>query len=96
VVKLMDFLVSAASGLRIGELPALQNDDIDFDNRTIRVDESVDKTGVIGPCKNVAAYRTVVLADTEGQHAMRKPKQFLKQDGLVFRSKRGGPRGSTT
>jgi integrase len=33
----------------------------------------------------------VVLADVEGQHAMQKLKQFMKQDGLIFRSKRGGP-----
>jgi integrase len=64
------FLLAAASGLRIGELLALQKDDIDFDNSTIRVDESVDRLGQIGQCKNVAAYRTVVLADTEGQCAM--------------------------
>jgi hypothetical protein len=30
--------------------------------KTIRVDESVDRAGTIGPCKNVAAYRTVALA----------------------------------
>ena len=85
------FIVAAASGLRIGELLALCSDDIDFDGSTIRVDESVDRLGQIGPCKNVAAYRTVVLADNRGQYAMQKLKQFIKQDGLVFRSKRGGP-----
>jgi integrase len=85
------FLVAAASGIRIGELLALRNDDIDFEQSTIRVDESVDRTGAIGPCKNVAAYRTVVLADSEGQHAMRDLKQFVKQEGLLFPSKRGGP-----
>jgi integrase len=90
------FLVAAASGLRIGELLALQKDDIDFVNSTIRVDESVDRLGTIGPCKNVAAYRTVVLADTEGQYAMRKLQQFIKQYGLVFCSKLGGPLAENT
>jgi integrase len=85
------FLLAAASGLRIGELLALSSDDIDFDGSTIRVDESVDRLGQIGPCKNVSAYRTVVLADMEGQHTMQKLRQFIKQDGLIFRSKRGGP-----
>ena len=80
------FLVAAASGLRIGELLALRNDDIDFEQSTIRVDESVDRGGIIGPCKNVAAYRTVVMADKEGQHAMLSLKQFVKQEGLVFRT----------
>jgi integrase len=84
-------LIAAATGLRIGELLALRDDDIDFDNHTIRVDESVDRIGRIGPCKNVAAYRTVVSADSEGRHAMRTLKQFIKHEGLVFRSRRGGP-----
>jgi hypothetical protein len=56
-----------------------------------QVDESVDRLGQIGPCKNVSAYRTVVLADVQGKHAMQKLKQFIKQEGLIFRSKRGGP-----
>lgn len=53
------FLLAAASGLRIGELVALRADDMG--KNTIRVDESLDGAGVIGPCKNVAAYRAVVL-----------------------------------
>jgi len=85
------FLLAAASGLRIGELLALRSADIDFDSSTIRVDESVDKLGQIGPCKNVAAYRTVVLADKQGQDAIRALKRYINQDGLIFRSKRGGP-----
>lgn len=85
------FLLAAASGLRISELLALRSDDIDFDANTVRVDESVDRLGQIGPCKNVSAYRTVVLADAQGQHAMRNLRHFVKQDGLIFRSKSGGP-----
>lgn len=85
------FLLAAASGLRIGELLALRSDDIDFDSSTIRVDESVDKLRQVGPCKNVSAYRTVVLADVEGKYAMQKLNKYIKQDGLLFRSKRGGP-----
>jgi len=66
------------------------------------VDESsVQRTnGRIGPCKNVAAYRTVALHDAEGKKAMRNVKHFLvdrpNADALVFRSKRGGPLLETT
>jgi integrase len=88
------FLLAAASGLRIGELLALRTDDIG--KNTIRVDESLDRAGVIGPCKNVAAYRTVVLVDAEGQAAMKALKQFVKHDGLVFHSKNNGPLAETT
>jgi integrase len=44
------FLLAAASGLRIGELLALRSDDLG--KNTVRVDESLDRAGVIGPCKN--------------------------------------------
>ena len=85
------FLLAAASGLRISELLALRSDDIDFESSTIRVDESVDSLRQIGACKNAAAYRTVVLADAEGKFAMQKLKQYINQDGLIFRSKTNGP-----
>jgi hypothetical protein len=54
------FLLASASGLRFGELAALKTNDIDFSAKTIRVDESSDQrnAGKVGPCKNVAAYRT--------------------------------------
>lgn len=65
------------------------------------MDESSDQrsNGVIGPCKNAAAYRTVVLRDVEGQTAMRALKAFLKaypSDGLIFRSRRHGALHETT
>jgi integrase len=90
------FLLAAASGLRIGELLALRPDDIDFQRCTVRVDESVDRMRKVGPCKNVTAYRTVVLGDPEGQVAIRALKGFLKHDGLVFHSKQNGPLAETT
>jgi integrase len=88
------FLLAAASGLRVGELLALRTDDIG--ENTIRVDESLDRAGVIGPCKNVAAYRTVVLVDVEGQAAIKALIQFAKKHGLVFRSRQNGPLAETT
>lgn len=63
---------------------------------TIRVDESVDRTGGIGPCKNVAAYRTLVLADSEGRAAMKALRHFVKHDSLVFHSKNNGTLAETT
>ena len=88
------FLLAAASGLRIGELLTLRKDDIG--ESTIRVDESVDRAGIIGPCKNVAAYRTVVLGDSEGRIAMKALRHFAKHDGLVFHSKNNGTLAETT
>ena len=81
------FTLAAATGLRCGELFALRVDDIDFRAGTIRVDESADqRTFTIGPCKNAAAYRTVVLADPEGREALRMLRQFLG-DGPFHRNR---------
>lgn len=87
------FILAAASGLRCAELFALRINDVDFKAGTIRVDESADqRTYIIGPCKNVAAYRTVLMADAEGREALSMLKRFLKgpqtQTSFVFRSKR--------
>jgi integrase len=74
----MIFVLASASGLRGGELFALRLNDLDFKANTVRVDESVcPRTLRIGPCKNAAAYRTVVLADAEGKQAMMLLQEFL-------------------
>lgn len=91
------FILAAATGLRCGELFALRVNDIDFKAGTIRVDESLDqRTYAIGPCKNAAAYRMVVLADVEGREALRLLRRFLgdkqlDRSALVFHSKQGKP-----
>jgi integrase len=93
----MAFILAAASGLRAGELFALRVDDIDFRANTIRVDESVNQwTGRIGPCKNAAAYRAVLLADSEGKEAVRMLRGFVgariqNPQALVFPSRLGTP-----
>jgi integrase len=90
------FTLASASGLRCGELFALRMNDLDFNANTIRVDESVDFLGTVGPCKNAAAYRTVLLADPEGKEAMRILKAFVKEriqdsQAFVFSSNRNTP-----
>ncbi len=91
------FLLAAASGLRSSELLALRVDDLDFRARTIRVEESSDQKsrGEAGPCKNAAAYRTVLLFDPEGNKALQRLRRFLgtvsNSATFVFRSKRGSP-----
>ncbi|HEY2123692.1 MAG TPA: hypothetical protein VGH07_08870 [Chthoniobacterales bacterium] len=69
-----------ASGLRCAELFALRINDLDLKAGTIRVDESADqRTYILGPCKNVAAYRRVLLADAEGREVLSSMlKRFLK------------------
>jgi integrase len=92
----MAFLLATITGLRCSELFALRINDLDFKAGTIRVDESVDqRTYTIGPCKNAAAYRTVLLADHEGRVAMRLLRRFLRgprtATAFVFHSRNGSP-----
>lgn len=87
-------IVAAASGLRCSELFALKIDDVDFKAETIRVDESSDQRsgGKLGPCKNVAAYRTVGLHDAEGRQALKVLKRYVKnRTGLIFQSRNNTP-----
>jgi integrase len=91
------FLVASASGLRCSELFALKVEDVDFESGTIRVDESSDQRsqGKVGPCKNLAAYRTVLMHDREGNEALRVLRRFITTDlspsTLIFHSTRGTP-----
>src|SRR5712692_10397099 len=75
------FVLASASDVRCSELFALKPNDVDFKTGTIRVDESSDQRtkGKIGPCKNVAAYRTIVLHDTEGKEALEMLGRFLRK-----------------
>src|SRR5208282_5032934 len=73
---------------------------IDFKAGTIRIDESADQRIYnIGPCKNVAAYRTILLADREGREALLRLRRFLRgprsPDSFVFHSKLGSPHRET-
>ena len=97
----MVILLVAASGLRAIEVLALRGNDIDFKAGTIRVDESSDQrsNGALGPCKNAAAYSTIVFADIEGLKTMQALRRFLRSsvpDELVFRSRSGKPLLVTT
>jgi integrase len=95
-------LLAAAGGLRFQEISALRIGDLDFVAGTILVDEATDQRtrGRVGLCKNVRAYRTVLLIDAEGREAMRCLKQFIGNtkdpNTLVFHSKHGNTLLETT
>lgn len=94
------FVLASASNVRCSELFALRLNDLDFKAGTIRVDEACDqraKQGKIGPCKNVAAYRTIVLHDAQGKEALEVLRKFFKKypqpnpSGLIFHSRHNTP-----
>jgi integrase len=90
------FTLASASGLRWEELAALRMDDLNFKANTIRVDEALDRLGNIGPVKNTAADRTVVVADREGKEAMEMLRAYVRKRvrdsrAFVFASNLGTP-----
>jgi integrase len=88
--------VTSAAGLRWEEVGALRMNDLDFKVSTIRVDEALDRLQKIGPCKNVMAYRTVLLLDPECKQAMGVLRKFVgkriqNSEELVFCTSEGNP-----
>src|SRR5690606_36596901 len=53
------------TGMRISELRGLPRDSkhVDLRHGWIKIDQRADESGVIGPCKTAAAYRTIEIPD---------------------------------
>lgn len=89
-------LLAAFSGLRWGELVALQVRDIDRENMIVRVSRKVAqmKGGelVVGPTKSAAGVRTVALPRFLDEDLGVHLPEFAEpgRDGLLFTGKRGG------
>jgi integrase len=89
-------LLAAFSGLRWGELVALQVRDIDRENMIVRVSRKVaqmkDGELVVGPTKSAAGVRTVALPRFLDEDLAVHLPEFAEpgRDGLLFTGKRGG------
>jgi len=67
------FLLCLYQGLRLGEALALTYDDIDFENKTLTVNKSVDSLGNVTTPKTATSIRTMPLFN--------RTAELLKQDG---------------
>lgn len=74
---------AASSGLRWGELCALQRSDVDLQAGTVTVDKALYR-GIVGPPKSAASNRTAVILPEAEDEWM----SWLK-DGLIFPSPTG-------
>lgn len=84
--------VQVDTGLRIGELGALQVRHLDLGRASVTVEQSLTKAGTIGPPKTSAGYRTVPMLQPATVASLR---QHIKGRGLtssdfVFTGPRGG------
>lgn len=102
---IMEF--QANNGMRIGELLAIQPDNIDFDNKTLTIDGTInwDNEGFKDTTKTEASYRTISLT-TKSCDILRKVMLDNKrmsqweaeyQDrGFIFTNQKGNPLSLST
>lgn len=74
---------AALSGLRVGEIIALHDSDVDLENRLIHVTKNYDSNNkVVGYTKNSYSYREVYIQD-ELLALCKRIRLFLKQEQLL-------------
>ena len=74
---------AALSGLRIGEIIALHDSDVDLENRMIYVTKNYDSNNkVVGYTKNSYSYREVYIQD-ELLVLCRQIRLYIKQEQLL-------------
>lgn len=89
-------LLAAFTGLRFGELAALQRHDIDLDRRTVAVRRALAETRtdgiVVKTPKSAAGVRTVAFPASLAESLATHLAVYVKprRDGLVFTGARGG------
>jgi integrase len=86
-------LTAVFTGLRTSELRGLRKDDFDLKARTVTVEQRADESGIIGPPKSKAGYRTVpvpaMLVPVLRAWFLKAPPSPL---GLAFPNTDGGVR----
>ncbi|MGW8000855.1 tyrosine-type recombinase/integrase [Staphylococcus xylosus] len=102
---IMEF--QANNGMRIGELLAIQPDNIDFDNKTLTIDGTInwDNEGFKDTTKTEASYRTISLT-TRSCDILRKVildnkrmsqwEAEYQDRGFIFTNHRGNPLSLST
>lgn len=88
--------VAAFSGLRHGELFALQRRHVDLQTGRIRVEQALEMRGsarVFGPPKSTAALRSVTIGEPALGHLRRHVDTFVarRDDALIFSTSSGRP-----
>lgn len=96
------------TGLRIGELIGLKWSDIDFENRTMKIERTMEyryKVGEwrVGPPKSKSGYRTIPLTDEairilENQRSKNKSLKLVPMEwkDIVFLCRKGTPVKNST
>ncbi|MGN0271177.1 MAG: tyrosine-type recombinase/integrase [Lachnospiraceae bacterium] len=96
------------TGLRTGELIGLKWSDIDFENRTMKIERTMEyryKVGEwrVGPPKNKSGYRTIPLTDEairilENQRSKNKSLKLVPMEwkDIVFLCRKGTPVKNST
>lgn len=102
---IMEF--QANNGMRIGELLAIQPDNIDFDNKTLTIDGTInwDNEGVKDTTKTEASYRTISLTIRScdilrkvmlDNKKMSQWEAEYQDRGFIFTNQKGNPLSLST
>jgi integrase len=85
------FLVAVRTGLRIGEILALEWSDIDFDERTAEISKNWDyKRRTLGSPKNDKSRRVDLTPGTvEALRKLRRTTKVVSLDGVIFEDDKG-------
>jgi len=84
-------LTAAFTGLRLGELRALQWRDVDFDSEVVRVRRSHTQAGGLGTPKSGKVRSVPLVADVaEAMTALARRERFTAGEDLVFAGELGG------
>ena len=78
------------TGLRTGEINALEWKHVDFDRNVINISQSLSR-GKIGPTKTLASNRSVHMIGRVREALENQKLVYLGKDGFVFRSAKGLP-----
>lgn len=82
------------TGLRVGEILGLRWQDVDFSNRSIRVQQAIYR-GSLGSPKTKGNRRTLPLPETLAVALERHRQGSTQTDGLVFPTSAGTPYSDT-
>jgi integrase len=83
-------LVGILAGLRVGEILGLRWQDVDFLNRSIRIQQAAYR-GSIGSPKTKGSKRTLPLPESLSVALRRHYDASVQRDGLVFPTRAGMP-----
>ena len=89
------YILALSTGMRLGEILGLHWKHVDFERRTIQIEQQLTEKRLLAPPKSKAALRTIAIGDrcitALRDHQKRQFRNGLRPSMLVFTSTTGTP-----